>query len=343
MGDGLMGATNAGGLNLGINNVVSTGLSSTGAPTNVNSEQQQLSLGQVNFQDMEVPQELALGGSQAVVTHDFPGGIRTVQTFGAFPPESISWEGKLFGSNAQSRSVEIDRMRVAGVSVDLTFGHWSYSCIVHKFTPVIKNIWLIDYKIALIPYIDKSAGTTVATPTPTAESLTLKTTNQISQTISAPPNGYTFPAAVLASQVSLNQVLNNSLQSSGGTIAGISPTNQNAIANAISAMQLTLQPAITGADPIAASASMTLNNQLNILSNVAAGPPKLLTTITVNSPNLFNLASQYYGDPSLWTVIAKANNLLDPIQMGTLTLQIPTAPGSSTTSTTTYLTKGQYN
>lgn len=47
--------------------------------------------------------------------------------------------------------------------------------------------------------------------------------------------------------------------------------------------------------------------------------------ITVNGANLYQLAAQYYGDASLWTTIAKANNLVDPfVPSGTaITLAIP--------------------
>lgn len=47
--------------------------------------------------------------------------------------------------------------------------------------------------------------------------------------------------------------------------------------------------------------------------------------ITVNGGSLFQLACQYYGDATLWTVIAQANGLLDPeLPAGTaLLLTIP--------------------
>lgn len=36
------------------------------------------------------------------------------------------------------------------------------------------------------------------------------------------------------------------------------------------------------------------------------------TIITVNGGSLFQLAAQYYGNATLWTVIAEANGLTDP-------------------------------
>lgn len=48
-------------------------------------------------------------------------------------------------------------------------------------------------------------------------------------------------------------------------------------------------------------------------------------SITVNGASLFQLAAEYYEDATLWTVIASANNLVDPyIPVGTpVSLIIP--------------------
>jgi nucleoid-associated protein YgaU len=39
--------------------------------------------------------------------------------------------------------------------------------------------------------------------------------------------------------------------------------------------------------------------------------------------DLYHLALQYLGDGTQWNRIAQANNLLDPVIVGTVTLQIP--------------------
>lgn len=64
--------------------------------------------------------------------------------------------------------------------------------------------------------------------------------------------------------------------------------------------------------------------QKNIQLAVTAPNSK---TVTVLNPNLYRLAAQYYGDATQWTVIAKANNLVDPYQSGFLTLIIPNDSG----------------
>lgn len=58
-------------------------------------------------------------------------------------------------------------------------------------------------------------------------------------------------------------------------------------------------------------------------------PPNALT-ITVVGGNLFALAAQYYGDASQWALIAQANNLIDPMIVGVMTLLIPPLNGIDT-------------
>lgn len=52
--------------------------------------------------------------------------------------------------------------------------------------------------------------------------------------------------------------------------------------------------------------------------------------VTVIGGNLFTLASKYYGDPKQWVLIAKANNLVDPMIVGQATLIIPAWNGVDT-------------
>jgi hypothetical protein len=50
----------------------------------------------------------------------------------------------------------------------------------------------------------------------------------------------------------------------------------------------------------------------------------LSSTIIMN-PNLFVLASLYYGNPEQWTQIAGASNLVYPINSGQVSLIVPNA------------------
>lgn len=52
--------------------------------------------------------------------------------------------------------------------------------------------------------------------------------------------------------------------------------------------------------------------------------------VTVIGGNLFQVASQYYGDASQWSLIAQTNGLADPMINGTVTLVIPPLNGQDT-------------
>lgn len=48
-----------------------------------------------------------------------------------------------------------------------------------------------------------------------------------------------------------------------------------------------------------------------------------MRTITVAGGNLYEIALQYLGDATQWNRIAQANDLIDPVVTGIVTLQIP--------------------
>jgi hypothetical protein len=48
-----------------------------------------------------------------------------------------------------------------------------------------------------------------------------------------------------------------------------------------------------------------------------------MRTVTVAGGDLYHVALQYLGDATQWSRIAQANNLLDPVITGIVTLQIP--------------------
>ena len=48
-----------------------------------------------------------------------------------------------------------------------------------------------------------------------------------------------------------------------------------------------------------------------------------MKTIMTTGGNLYQLAAQYLNDSTQWNRIAQANNLIDPVISGTVTLTIP--------------------
>ena len=129
-----------------------------------------LQLGPVVFSEalLEVPQSLgSLGGHQVIATHDFPGGVRTQQTFGAFP-DVIEWSGYFTGTNAWDRVAQVDLIRAAGKEVQLIYGSNAFLGLVSVFTPKPGHQWLVPYTIRFEPRVDISQGVPQQ-PQPTPE------------------------------------------------------------------------------------------------------------------------------------------------------------------------------
>lgn len=63
------------------------------------------------------------------------------------------------------------------------------------------------------------------------------------------------------------------------------------------------------------------------LQSIGKSPHAIIESFI--NPNLFKIAVQYYGDPTLWYVIAQANQLTDPYYTGIYSLLIPPKPANS--------------
>ena len=53
-------------------------------------------------------------------------------------------------------------------------------------------------------------------------------------------------------------------------------------------------------------------------------------TVTVVNTTLFHVAALYLGDATLWSLIANANGLTDPVISGTMQLVLPLVPSTPT-------------
>jgi hypothetical protein len=107
-----------------------------------------LVLGGVAFQDFEVPPEIAAGGEQALFTHKYPGGARTVDTMGP-DDDPIAWRGYFEGTNALPRAQQIDIMRRQGQAVVLTWSAYQYLVVVKTFRWRFLRYYHIAYELAL--------------------------------------------------------------------------------------------------------------------------------------------------------------------------------------------------
>ena len=268
-----------------------------------------------------------LGSKQKAVVREFPGGIVMAQLHGVFP-KPVEWSGILFGANAMSRSREIQRLCDNEEELTFSYGQWNYQGFVEEYKAIVKSPYEIHYTIIFVPVDANSNGGAVANSQPLAATV-LKAQAAAAQQAIAPLAGGTLPNSVQSGITSLNQSINKAVQQAGGSINNVPTSTLQTLQNQIANIQNILQPFIGGLDPILSSAASDLNSSLSILFSAFGAPQSaLLTTIQAVNPNLYELASRFYGTPLLYWVIGQANGLADPLPItnGPINLVIPQKP-----------------
>ncbi len=107
-----------------------------------------LTLGDISFQDFEVPDGIRAGGSQAIDIKRYGGGLRTIDAFGA-DDDRICWSGYFLDNTAEQRCWQLDAMRKAGEAVALSFGAFSYQVLIGRFVWEYQKFYQIHYDLEL--------------------------------------------------------------------------------------------------------------------------------------------------------------------------------------------------
>lgn len=118
-----------------------------------------LALGDVTFQDFEVPESIGTGGAQALKVHKLVGGVRIVDSMGRDDAPLI-WSGTFLGEDALTRSQALDALRIAGAQVTLTFSQFRYQVTVSEYKADIRREYWIPYSITCEVVEDQSQQTT---------------------------------------------------------------------------------------------------------------------------------------------------------------------------------------
>lgn len=293
-----------------------------------------MTLGSVTFQGREIPQIFGdLGGKQEIVVFDFPGGQRSAQYMGSFPSDK-AWDGELFDSmgNVQSRAAELNLLWQSGKAITLACGQWNYLGMVEEFEIKQQQYNFIKYRCKFKVFQDNSQSGSASNPA-TPDSTFGQSQNGLNSIANSPSSS--LPPAVTQSVNNLNNSIGSNLQQSGGTITSFTPTQTQDIQQQIGNIQNQLSPIISGSDPTASAAASAMNSNLANMSNALSPATVVTDSINVTNPNLFQIASQYYGDAGMWRLIAKANGMADdPQPTGTFTnLVIPNASTATQAST----------
>ena len=106
-----------------------------------------LYLGDVSFENFELPARISFGGMQRLAVHKLIGGARLIDTLGR-DDSALSWTGVLSGQSAATRALSLDTMRVSGMAANLFWNSFCYSVIVSKLQFQYCGPWWIPYEIS---------------------------------------------------------------------------------------------------------------------------------------------------------------------------------------------------
>lgn len=304
--------------------------------------QLEFSIGPVDFDGFEVPQVLdALGGTQLVAEHRFPGGQITQQVFGAFP-NHVTFKGILTGTSALARMREIDRLRVAAQPVPLTYGATTLVGVVTEFHARPRHQWLIDYELKFQPGVDLTASsplddlllvyTSMMSALTSLSSLLqfvfggFSTGPTRSSEVDFVPVYVSLPPTMAPALTDLVTDTFDALQSALGLPQDISPSDAALIYADAQSVLAVATPLSLSSDPTVSSPALDVIGYVNTITAGVANPTlQTTTTIYATNPNLQRIAAQYYGDATQWRTIATASGISppDPLPVGQFTLTIP--------------------
>lgn len=285
-----------------------------------------VTLGSIVLQAFEIPEKFGpLGGVQATATHDFPGGSRTVQTFGAFP-QPLRWSGYLTGASAFDREQQIDRMRATGQVVVLRYGRFAWQGVVTDFQAEPGHQFLIPYRVVFEPISDLSGINTVPAGTTSNETTLNNALTGLNNQLSPGLRTLPLPMDLQGPVSDLTTDTQQGLLDGGGTVANIPASDQTTIESDATNVQTVALPIINGPDATQASPAIDASVGAQTVFGTVANPNPTVATINSVNPNLFSLSQQYYGDASQWQTIANANGLSDPQPLGKYNLTIPASP-----------------
>lgn len=116
-----------------------------------------LTLGDIEFSGLELPESMPMGGEQTLAIHRMIGGKRVIDAMGP-DDAAIEWSGRFLGQTAELRALQLDLLRRSGREVELAFGLRQYRVAVRRFTAKLERPYLVSYSISCEVIEDLVAG-----------------------------------------------------------------------------------------------------------------------------------------------------------------------------------------
>ena len=285
-----------------------------------------LTLGTVLFSGFEVPEAIdGLGGTHSLVITDFPGGGRSLQTFGSFPRE-ISWKGHFTGSLAFPRMVQVDRMRVTGTTVQLTYGPFAYLGVVADFEPRPKSQWLVPYTIRFTPVVDQGAASAAGSTLQPSEAALNQQLNAMADLMDPLNPQMIITAATGAVLLQTVAAVQQEVRSAGGLGKLLLKETRLFCIGLLNDFIATAAVDAVNLNPLIASPALDAITYATVSKFILQQPTAPKWQLRAINPDLGAVAQQYYGDSSQWRTIAQANGLNDMQPVGDYNLNIPSNP-----------------
>ena len=307
-----------------------------------------LMLGEFEFLEFEVPQRMVIAGRQKTVQHQLIGGQRIVDVLGT-EYEPLTWSGIITGSYAGERVSALERMRDAGHPVVLTLDDYRFTVVITSFSPVYEFAWRRPYTIEVAVVRNEGAPHRVDALTGALQGL-INSDLSRALGLSKIINIDTVTETVQHLHQAVKQVSDFAHTSVEQVQAVVRPLiaarniiqHELAVLEAAASEITTLGGLIPG-HPV----SRTVSNLLTQLEHATRIPALYhlqdvlgrinknihtgqtadgVRAVTLSGGNLYQVASEQYGDASKWTSIAAANELTDPQLSGIQTLTIPFSP-----------------
>ena len=306
-----------------------------------------IQLGDFTFADFEVPEELPFGGEQALGVHKLIGGQKVVDAMGWFPRD-ITFSGRFRGPDATDRARYVQSL-FNGQSLTFVWDDFRYQVVGKTFDPIYQRFYEVPYTLTLEVVSDLTAPITVVPSTSVDDQVNADVSSAQSYGEQVGDDGLTTALASMASAV---RAIPTFIGASSSQLIGVLSPISNALSVTQSLIQAdtdtismpsTFGGVVGGGEGASLASSLTNQSlamgalsalysvndlltrmQINIEADGASG-----AALTMAAGNLYQVASNAFGDPSEWTTIAEANGLSDPELAGLNTIRVPATPSGS--------------
>jgi hypothetical protein len=318
-----------------------------------------LTLGDFTFDGtFECPQSIPGGGSQVIVNHDEIGGVRQTDALGSFDND-IGWNGTFIGITAEDRVKFLNGLRQAGNPLTLSYSTFQFLVVIKSFTWNFKPNFFIDYQIVCTVIADQTQPIDILVPSAFNDTVLVDLAEalELAELIANP--SVTSTLALLNAAITNIPDLGGASAAELAAVLGASQAALNAISQVIGVANNLARRPLSARD----TATDTVNSEsiaqeiealealwfsyanayqlqasvLRIQRNIEIALQPTGTAESVINKNLFQLATEKYGDAMQWTVIAQANTntirnadgFPDPFIEGIESILIPPKPANS--------------